>query len=44
VGEALAGTGARFLDVNSGVESSPGVKDPEKLKAFIAAVHKAAAP
>ena len=38
VGEALAGTGARFLDVNSGVESSPGVKDPAKLAAFASAV------
>jgi len=43
VGAALAGTGARFLDVNSGVESAPGVKDQGKLKAFVAAVRKAAA-
>jgi phosphoribosylanthranilate isomerase len=42
VGEALAKTTARFVDVNSGVESSPGVKDHAKLKAFVAAVHKAA--
>jgi phosphoribosylanthranilate isomerase len=26
------------IDVSSGVESSPGVKDPEKLRAFFAAV------
>jgi phosphoribosylanthranilate isomerase len=42
VGEALAETGARFLDVNSGVESAPGVKDHAKLKAFVASVRKAA--
>jgi len=43
VGGALAGTGARFLDVNSGVESAPGVKDQSKLKAFVAAVREASA-
>jgi phosphoribosylanthranilate isomerase len=32
--EALAATGARFVDVNSGVESSPGVKDHAKLRAL----------
>jgi phosphoribosylanthranilate isomerase len=42
VGAALAGTGARFVDVNSGVESAPGVKDHAKLRAFFAAVRKAA--
>jgi phosphoribosylanthranilate isomerase len=41
IGEALAKTGARFVDVNSGVESAPGVKDHARLKAFVTAVHKA---
>jgi phosphoribosylanthranilate isomerase len=44
VGEALAGTGARFIDVNSGVESAPGTKDHGKLEAFFAAVRGAAVP
>ncbi len=43
VGEALAKTGARFLDVNSGVESAPGIKDHARIKAFVAAVRQAAA-
>jgi phosphoribosylanthranilate isomerase len=43
VGEALFATGARFVDANSGVEAAPGVKDGEKLKAFVAALHRAAA-
>ena len=42
VGAALAGTGALFVDVNSGVESAPGVKDHAKLRAFFAAVRGAA--
>lgn len=35
--EAIALTGARQLDVSSGVESAPGRKDPAKIAAFIAA-------
>lgn len=42
VGVALSEARARFVDVNSGIESAPGVKDREKLKAFVGAVHKAA--
>jgi phosphoribosylanthranilate isomerase len=42
IGEALRASGTRFVDVNSGVESAPGVKDHEKLKAFVVALHRAA--
>ncbi|QIP06859.1 phosphoribosylanthranilate isomerase [Bradyrhizobium symbiodeficiens] len=37
VAEALRVTGAGGVDVSSGVESAPGVKDPEMIKAFIRA-------
>lgn len=37
---ALTETGATFVDVNSGVESSPGVKDHEKIRRLAAAVHR----
>jgi phosphoribosylanthranilate isomerase len=43
IGDALRATDARFVDVNSGIESAPGVKDPEKTKAFVAAVRAARA-
>jgi phosphoribosylanthranilate isomerase len=36
IGVALKATGARVVDVNSGVEASPGKKDPAKLAAFAA--------
>ena len=36
IGEALRASGARFVDVNSGVESAPGVKDREKLQRLVA--------
>lgn len=42
IGEALRQTGTRFVDVNSGVESAPGVKDERKLKRFVVALHEAA--
>lgn len=38
VGEAVALTGARQVDVSSGVEETPGVKDVDKIKAFLNAV------
>lgn len=41
VGEAIAVTGARGVDVSSGVESAPGVKDVAKIRAFVAAARQA---
>jgi len=35
IGDALRQSGARFVDVNSGVESAPGVKDHAKLARFV---------
>jgi len=37
VAEAVRLTGARQVDVASGVESAPGVKDADKIAAFVAA-------
>ncbi|MBA4491845.1 phosphoribosylanthranilate isomerase [Paracoccus sp. S1E-3] len=37
VAEAVRLTGARIVDVSSGVESAPGEKDPALIRAFVAA-------
>jgi phosphoribosylanthranilate isomerase len=37
VAEAVTITGARLVDVSSGVESAPGVKDVDKIVAFLQA-------
>lgn len=42
IGEAVRSSGTNFVDVNSGVESTPGVKDLAKLKRFVVALHEAA--
>lgn len=43
VAEALAITGARAIDVSSGVESAPGVKDTNRIAAFLEAARAAEA-
>ncbi|WBU62790.1 phosphoribosylanthranilate isomerase [Paracoccus aerodenitrificans] len=37
VAEAIRLTGARIVDVSSGVESAPGEKDPEMIRRFVSA-------
>jgi len=37
VGEAIAATSPYAVDVASGIEASPGIKDPERLRAFFEA-------
>lgn len=44
VAEAIAITRASGVDVSSGVERTPGEKDPDKIRAFIRAVRLAEAP
>lgn len=43
VGDAVARSGARAVDVSSGVESAPGVKDAGMIRAFIDAARGAGA-
>ncbi len=38
VADAIGITGARMVDVSSGVESAPGIKDVDKIAAFMQAV------
>ncbi len=41
LGDALAGSGARVVDLNSGVEIAPGIKDHAKLRSAAVAIHRA---
>ena len=41
VAAAVAASGARQVDVSSGVENAPGVKDPGLIRAFLEAVRRA---
>lgn len=41
VAEAIRTTGAAVVDVSSGVENAPGVKDPELIAAFVRAARSA---
>ena len=40
LGEAVRISGAKAVDVSSGVESRPGVKDPAKIREFLAVARR----
>jgi phosphoribosylanthranilate isomerase len=44
VAEAIGSTQATGVDVSSGVERAPGVKDPAKIREFIRVARLAEAP
>jgi phosphoribosylanthranilate isomerase len=44
VADGIAAVRPWAVDVASGVEAEPGVKDPAKVEAFVAAVHAVGAP
>jgi phosphoribosylanthranilate isomerase len=44
VGEAIAAVRPWGVDVASGVEAAPGIKDPAKVEAFVAAARQSAVP
>ena len=44
VGEAIAAVNPWGVDVASGVEAEPGIKDPAKVEAFMAAARQSAVP
>lgn len=41
IGRAVTASGAKFVDVNNGVEQAPGIKSPAKLKAFAHTLQRA---
>jgi len=44
VAAAIRATGATMVDVSSGVETAPGVKNPDLIRQFISAAHAAHVP